>query len=176
MSLLLVALGTLALAQPRDLPVAIAPPGAKCHATVDEAAIAAIKVAMSLPAEVEHGGAIYDREGCFVFSVAVTNHKPMAVLFKVRTSASSKIAGIYHTHTLSSGPCDHFSGDDVLQARYSRVPSFVGVHGMNHIRKLPAAQLPPGPMTDADRAVLSKGAVRGIVLYRLPKPAPLTLS
>jgi hypothetical protein len=174
--LLLQALGTLALSRTVNLPVALAPAEAACHSTVDEAAIAALKLAMTLPPEFEHGGAIYVRSGCFVFSAPVTNYKPMAVLFRIRTSGSSKLAGIYHTHTLSSGPCDHFSSDDVLQARSSRVPSFVGVHGLNHIRKLPAEQMPKGPVTISDRAVLGRSEVRGVVLLALPKPMPTPLT
>jgi hypothetical protein len=171
MSLLLQVLGTLAFANTANLPVAQVPADASCYATVDAAAIDALQAAMLLPSDIEHGGAIYEREGCYVFSAPVTNYKPMAVLFKVRTSSLSRLAGIYHTHTLASGPSDHYSAADVVQARYSRVPSFIGVHGHNHIRKLPPQHLPPAPITEAERALLGGGDVRGVVLSELPPPA-----
>lgn len=176
MGLLLQLLGTLAFANASSLPVAQVSADARCYATVDAAAIDALEVAMSLPAHVEHGGAIYERGGCYVFSIPVTNYDPLAVLFRVRTSSASRLAGIYHTHTLASGPCDHYSEEDVMQVRYSRVPSFIGVHGHNHIRKLRPQQLPPAPLTEAERTMLGRGEVRGVVLSEVPAPAPLKRS
>jgi len=172
MGLLLHTIGMLAFAHAGNLPVAVVAEQARCYATVDQAAIEALKVAMALRSDVEHGGAIYDRGGCFVFSAPVTNDKPSLVQFRIRTSTTSRLAGIYHTHTASSG-CDHFSGVDVLQARYARVPSFIGVHGPGHIRKLAGERLPPGPLTDGDRAVLRAAAERGVLLMQLRSPVPL---
>lgn len=176
MGLLLPALAGLTLARAVDLPVATIPPDARCHASVDEAAVEALKVAMALSADVEHGGAIYERHGCFVFSSAVTNNRPLAVLFKVRMDGSTRLTGIYHTHTLASGRGDQFSVEDVMQARSSRVPSFVGVHGSNLIRRLDVPGRMGAPLSYSERMVLRYSTVRGVVLAVLPRPAPLASS
>jgi hypothetical protein len=173
---LLIAFAALALARGVALPLAMANADARCFASVDEAAIEALKVAMLLPAAVEHGGAIYDRNGCFVFSAPVTNEKAMAVLFRVRISASSRLAGIYHTHTRASGPSDQFSVVDILQARSSRVPSYIGVHGVNHIRKLDEQHSALASLTFAERSVLRHSVVRGVVLAVLSQAGPMPLT
>jgi hypothetical protein len=159
-----------AFAPPAALPIAAVPLDAACHASVDAAAIDALTRAMALSPLVEHGGAVYERgEGCFVFSVPVTNDDPMRVDFRVRTSASLRLAGIYHTHT-TAGLGDGFSGKDVLQARASDVPSYIGVHGFNHIRKLRRGFYDYGPGELTDRTVLLRKGVKGIVLGRLAPP------
>lgn len=161
-----------ALTLPADIPLAAAPVDTACHASVDEAAIEALTLAMALSPTIEHGGAIYQRdEGCFVFSAPVTNGDPMRVQFKVRTSRTLQLAGIYHTHTTAGLP-DAFSGEDVLQARVSKVPSFIGVHGFDHIRKLRPGFYDYGPGELMDRAVLRRSGVKGIVLGRLRAPCP----
>lgn len=163
------AVAALALVSPAIVPVAEVAPDAACHASVDEAAVQALAVAMALPAGIEHGGAIYERgEGCFVFSTPVTNGKPLHVQFRVQTSATQKLAGIYHTHP-DHGQPDTFSGDDVLQARVSKVPSFIGVHGPNHIRKLRPGFADYSPGLLVDREMLRRHGVKGIVLARLPE-------
>jgi hypothetical protein len=160
-----------ALTAPADIPIAAAPVDGTCLASVDEAATAALTLAMALPPTIEHGGAIYERgEGCFVFSAPVTNGHPMRVRYKVLTSPALRLAGLYHTHT-TRAVGDAFSADDVLQARASDVPSFVGVHGFNHIRKLRRGYQDYGPRELMDPMLLRRTGVKGVVLARLP-PSP----
>lgn len=164
------AIAALVFATPSDAPVAVVAADAVCHASVDEAAIQALAQAMALSSSIEHGGAIYQRgEGCFVFSTPVTNGKPMHVQFRVRTSRMLQLAGLYHTHPDNGRP-DVFSGNDVLQARVSKVPSFIGVHGFNHVRKLRPGFADYGPGLLMDRALLRRDGVKGTVLAQLPEP------
>lgn len=157
-----------AIAGSADLPLATAPTDARCYATVDDAAIEALTLAMSLPSTVEHGGAIYQRgNSCFVFSMPVTIGKPLRLKFRVRTSTASQLAGIYHTHTGRSGAADAFSRDDVLQSRASKVPSFVGVHGFDHIRKLRSGYVDYSGADLANRLTLQRLGVKGIILAGL---------
>lgn len=161
-----------AAANASDMPAAIAPLGTQCHATVDDAAIHALTIAMALPPTAEHGGAIYERkDGCFIASTPVTNGKAMSLAFKALTSTSLHLAGIYHTHTSAGSLPDAFSAEDVLQSRASKVPSFLGVHGFNHIRKLRDGFVDYGPALLLDRRSLHRTGVAGIVLASLAEPA-----
>jgi hypothetical protein len=151
-----------------NVPVAQAQLDAACHASVDAAAVAALTAAMVLAPDIEHGGAIYERgKGCFVYSVAVTIGEPMRVLYKVRTSAQLRLAGLYHTHTDHGAAADFFSVQDVRQSRLSRVPSFVGVHGANHIRKLRAGFADYSAGDRGDGNMIRRRGVKGMVLVKL---------
>lgn len=167
MSLALAAAITVLAGAPAGPPVAVAAVDAACHASVDDAAIQALTLALSLEPSVEHGGAIYERgAGCFVFSEPVSIGKPSRVEYKVLTSPSVRLAGLYHTHP--EGCADAFSGEDVLQARASKVPSFVAAHGSGHIRKLRPGYLDYSPTQLMDRDRLLRSGVKGRVLTRLP--------
>jgi hypothetical protein len=107
----------------------------RCYATVDEAARAALAVALPLSQEVEHGGAIWRINNQFCFSAPVRGSEDM-VRYRIVVSAAMSLAAIYHTHPVSAPMHKRrrFSDADIAVAVRLRVPSYLGVAGIDDVR------------------------------------------
>jgi hypothetical protein len=108
-------------------PAAIAGPGALCHRSVEDAAVAGLVAAVLKSRRVEYGGAIFQREaGCFVHSSPVTTNEPNRLEYVVGSSHGNVVlAGIYHTHTPGRYAATFSEGDRDTQARLG-IPSYLG--------------------------------------------------
>src|SRR5687767_13448831 len=74
---------------------------APCSATLDEAARAALALAMPLSKQVEHGGVVLELNGRFCFTTPEGGTET-EVLYRVVMPEGVNIAAIYHTHPSSS--------------------------------------------------------------------------
>jgi hypothetical protein len=107
----------------------------RCYATVDDAARAALAVALPLSEQVEHGGVVWgiDDQYCFTAPVRGTQDE---VRYRVVMSGGMRLAAIYHTHPISA-PLHkrrRFSDADIAVAVRLRVPSYLGVAGTPDVR------------------------------------------
>jgi hypothetical protein len=111
-------------------PVATITPGAVCHPSIREAAIAGIRAAAAIDWKVEYGGAVFERgPQCFVHSTPVTSNQPNRVEYAIRIEVGrTSLAGIYHTHT-PGGHAREFSADDRAEQKRLRIPSYLGIIG-----------------------------------------------
>lgn len=105
----------------------------KCY-TLNEAAIAALNVAMPYSGVAEYAGVIYKQpNGCHAFTPPETKCKEDG--FEVHAKFKGMIAGIYHTHHGGSYVAEKFTARDVKTKRWYTVPSFVGDVMTHKIRK-----------------------------------------
>ena len=118
----------------KDLPEAVLAPDAAAYASVDDAAHAALLVAMPLSRSHEHGGVVLESEGVFYFTVPVTNGRTGEIAFTVLLPSTHRIAGIYHTHPDVNEDTVKFSANDVAQAKARGARSYIGVRRDRSIR------------------------------------------
>jgi hypothetical protein len=117
---------------PRELPVtplAEAP----CAGTLDDAARAALAVAMPLTRRAEYGGAIFEIEGRYCYTVPVTSGHSHEVRFHAEGPAGARLAGVYHTHRRHDAAA-WFSQADIETAKRLGVPSYIGVVSRREVR------------------------------------------
>lgn len=103
-------------------------------ATVDEAALAALAIALGRKPTVEWGGVISQlRDGGYVYSDPVTSGRRELCAYRSETPAESRLAAIYHTHPQHEAD-DYFSAADIANATRLGVKSYIGVVSGRHIR------------------------------------------
>lgn len=102
-------------------------------AIAEDAALAALQIALPLSSEHEFGGAVVKCGGWYYYTQPVSNGRPDVVHSRIRVDAGCILAGIYHTHPPRT--LDHFfSADDIDNAKRHGVRSFMGVVRLNEIR------------------------------------------
>lgn len=94
------------------------------YATLDDAARAALHLALPLSAKHEYGGAVLLIEGRYYVTDPVTSGHSHDVSYDVVAPRGAVLAGVYHTH-----PCDArssvFSPNDGETVRSLGVPSYM---------------------------------------------------
>jgi proteasome lid subunit RPN8/RPN11 len=132
----------------------------QAYAGADQAAVAALRIAMPLSQDYENGGAIIERDGAFYYSDPVSNGDTGHIVFKAAFPEGGRLAAIYHTHPSSEEDSRMFSWDDVNEARKLNVDSYIGVLGDGTIRffdprktpthpyQLPGTPISPGRVSD----------------------------
>lgn len=128
------ALGLLAAANVRSLPVSRLRPGAPAYASADAAAIAGLRDSKRASTSYEYGGAILSNGTRFFATVPVTNNDPGRVRYVVSVPRGFRVAGVYHTHPLRSSEGQWFSPGDVAQARALRASSYLGAMDERTVR------------------------------------------
>ena len=118
----------------KDLPEAVLAPDAAAYASVDDAAHAALLVAMPVSQSHEHGGVVLESEGVYYFTTPVTNGRTGEIAFAVLLPSTHRIAGIYHTHPDENEDSVKFSANDVAQAKARGARSYIGVMRDRSIR------------------------------------------
>jgi hypothetical protein len=103
--------------------------------SLDAAAKYAEKLAMDLSKDYEFGGALYEREGKYFFTTAVTNKNSYKVDYQISLPKGAKMIGMYHTHPDSSPYSDAFSVSDIETANRMMMTMYVGVVSKNHTLK-----------------------------------------
>jgi hypothetical protein len=107
----------------------------RCYATVDEAAREALAVALPLSEEVEHGGVVWAIGDRYCFSAPVRGTQD-EVRYRIVMPEGVRLAAIYHTHPVSA-PLHkrrRFSDADIAVSVRLRVPSYLGVAGIDDVR------------------------------------------
>jgi hypothetical protein len=107
----------------------------RCHASADEAARAALQVALPLSERVEYGGVVFAMAGQYCFSVPIAGND-VEVRYQVVLPEGVHLAAMYHTHPVSA-PLHRrrrFSDADLALAVRLRVPSYLGVAGTGLVR------------------------------------------
>lgn len=111
--------------------------------TMDEAAKAAESVAMPESTDYEYGGGIYEKDGKFFYTIAVTTKDSRSVDYSVALYLGSHMVGVYHTHPDSSPFADQLSSSDLQTAKKMHMVMYVGVVKKNHVIKFdPASDVP----------------------------------
>jgi hypothetical protein len=100
--------------------------------TMDEAAIAGIKVAIGESRRYEYGGAIIQVAGGYYATLPVTIGDPNA--FKFRLDRRVSPVGVYHTHPAGGWYSDIFSPHDLDVATARGIRSYVGFIADRSIR------------------------------------------
>jgi hypothetical protein len=102
--------------------------------TADEAAIAALSVALKRKPTVEWGGFVFQlRDGGYVYSEPVSSDRREICGYRGEAPAGSRLAGIYHTHPQHEAD-DYFSTRDIATAARMGVKTYIGVVSGRHIR------------------------------------------
>lgn len=107
----------------------------RAYASLDQAAVAALRLAMSVTRAYEWGGALFRCGSDYYPSLPVTIGDPHRVRFRVATPSGCELAGIFHTHT-SGSDAEQFSPEDVEVMRSFGVPSYLGVTMTGAVRVL----------------------------------------
>lgn len=110
----------------KDLPQAVLASDAPGYASVDDAARASLRLAMSLSRIHEYGGVILESEGRYYFTEPVTNGRTGKIRFTAMVPSTHRIAAVYHTHPDEGEDTLKFSSDDVAQARSLGLRSYIG--------------------------------------------------
>lgn len=143
----------------RELPTS-AVTETQAYASADQAAVAALRIAMPLSRDYENGGAIIERDGAFYYSDPVSNGDTGHIAFKAALPKGSRLAAIYHTHPSSEENSRMFSWDDVAEAKKLNLNSYIGVVGDGTIRffdplktptyafQIPGTRMSPGRVSD----------------------------
>lgn len=146
-----------------DLPRAELAPDARVHATVDEAARAALLQAMPLSRTHEYGGVILESRGLYYFTAPVSNGRTGEIAFTAVVPPAYRIAAIYHTHPDESEDTLKFSPNDVAQAKSLGARSYIGVMRDGSIRVFDPATMRayrrPNPGTAISRGEIADGTV-----------------
>lgn len=139
------------------------------YATMDEAAVAALRAAMPLSERFENGGFILLRDGAYYYSDPVSNRRTGHIAFRAAVPAGASMAAVYHTHPDDGDASKLFSGDDVREAKALGVPSYIGVMADGTVRRYEPGKTPargfavPGsPFADK----VSDGALVTTILNR----------
>jgi len=132
----------------------------QAYGSAEQAAVAALRIAMPLSADYEHGGFVIERDGAFFYSDAVTNGRTGHIAFRAAVPKGSRLVAIYHTHPSDEPDSRMFSWDDVKEAKELGVDSYIGVLGDGTIRffdprrtptrpfEMPGTKLSPGRVSD----------------------------
>jgi hypothetical protein len=114
-------------------------------ATDDEAAVAALAIALEMKPTVEWGGFVFQlRDGGYVFSEPVTSERREVCGYRGEAPAGSRLVGIYHTHPQHEAD-DFFSTRDVATAARIGVKTYIGVVSGRHIRMFDPASMHAHP-------------------------------
>lgn len=117
MAALLLAAGS-ASANESCAPVTLGPP----HASLDEAAIGALRPLLAAGHRYESGGFIVRDGGKFRASKPVTQRSRTRVNYCIVLPRGGELAGLYHTHVRAG----EYSAKDRANAARAGVPSFLG--------------------------------------------------
>lgn len=129
-----VACACASLACAGERPVTRVAPDAVAYSSVDEAAVAALAMAVPLSTRFEYGGAILKCSGAYYFTEPVTSRRNARVEFDTRIGAGCSLAAIYHTHP-EGERSSRFSRGDMNVAHELGVPSFIGVIADSSVRR-----------------------------------------
>ena len=110
--------------------------------SAEEAARAALSIAMARSEEHEYAGAIFRLKGRYFYSEPVTNGQRKGCVYDAEAPAGSRLVGIYHTHPPHELD-EYFSAEDVLTAQRLRVKSYLGVVAKGHVRVFDPARMQP---------------------------------
>jgi len=114
-------------------------------ATDDEAAVAALAIALEMKPTVEWGGFVFQlRDGGYVFSEPVTSERREVCGYRGAAPAGSRLVGIYHTHPQHEAD-DFFSTRDIATAERIGVKTYLGVVSGRHIRMFDPASMHAHP-------------------------------
>jgi hypothetical protein len=138
---------------------------AEDFATIDDAALAALRSAMIHTDCHEYAGAIIERNGSYSFTQPAASHNDTFEL-RIRLDQGAHLAAIYHTHPRCrvGEESEYFSPDDVATAKQLRVPSYIGVQFDHSVRRFTYATdqtvdyTPPG-----QRQTFGRSAVGNII-------------
>jgi len=106
----------------------------RAYATLDDAAVAALRLAMSVTPAYEWGGALFRCGQDYFPSLPVTSGDSEHVSFRIAQPSGCEVAGIYHTHPGDSEHANRFSADDVRTARRLKIPSYIGILRNGRVR------------------------------------------
>src|SRR5262245_33026091 len=102
--------------------------------TADDAAIAALSLALERKPTVKWGGFVFQlRGGSYVFSEPVSSDRREVCGYRGEAPAGSRLVGIYHTHPQHEAD-DYFSTRDIATATRVGVKTYIGVVSGRHIR------------------------------------------
>lgn len=111
----------------------------------DDAAVAALAMALNLKPTVEWGGFVFElRDGGYVFSDPVTSQRREVCGYRGEAPAGSRLVGIYHTHPQHEAD-DFFSTRDIATAARMGVKTYIGVVSGRHIRMFDPASMHAHP-------------------------------
>jgi hypothetical protein len=123
--LTMIVVSTVALA--RTLPVSRPVFDGVSYSTIDEAAEAALSVAIPLSKDYEHGGVIYKLNDRYYYTIAVTQKRVEGVDYKVLVPNASTVVASYHTHpSFYSQSVVELSPSDEKLARKLGLVMYVG--------------------------------------------------
>lgn len=115
-----------------ETPKPLSLPSGECSASINEAIVAAMKVAM-VDHTSEYGGAIYQDGDKFCYTTPVTQNSNTSVDFRISKPAGTKLVALYHTHPDRIGESE-FSPSDLNLAKDMNLLSFIGFHKSQEIR------------------------------------------
>ena len=128
--------GSLPVSRVTDSPV---------FATDDEAALAALALALEMKSTVEWGGFVFQlRDGGYVYSEPVTSARRETLGYRGEAPAGARLVGIYHTHPQHEAD-DYFSTRDIATAAQMGVKTYIGVVSGRHIRMFDPATMHAHP-------------------------------
>lgn len=119
-----------------ELPVVQLNQDAVGYATMDEAAVAALRPLVKGQPSVEHGGAIYKCAGYFYTSNAVTQNRKHKLSYTISRYKECELVATFHTHPAHDRRSENFSKEDVQMAKTLNVVTYIGVCYSGNIRKL----------------------------------------
>ncbi len=136
------------------------------YAAQNDAAVAALRVALPESGEHEFGGIIVELGGAFYYTDPVSNGDDGDIAFKAVLSAGSRFMAIYHTHPSMKRDARLFSPHDVDEARRLGVDSYIGVWRDGTVRFFD----PRSTRTfayNSDGAGLGPRVSKGVIIARL---------
>jgi hypothetical protein len=111
--------------------------------TAEEAARAALNVALPLARDQEFGGAIFEWNTSYYYTHPVTNSHREYSSLDAEGPEGSRLAAIYHTHTRHDME-EYFSATDIATARRLGVKSYLGIVSGRRIRVFDPATMRGG--------------------------------
>jgi len=110
-------------------------------ATSDQAALAALSIALEKKPTIEWGGVVFQlKDGGYVYSQPVTGGERETCAYRVETPRGARLVGIYHTHPQHEAD-DYFSAADIKAATRLGIKSYIGVVSGRHVRVFDPASM-----------------------------------
>lgn len=103
------------------------------YESVEEAAIAALALALPLSEKYEFGGVIFEIAGRYYYTHPVTSRRHDECTYDAEAPEGARLAALYHTHT-PHDMAGYFSSADVAMAVRHGVKSYVGLFSKGEIR------------------------------------------
>lgn len=158
-----------AAATAADLPLSVVSE-TEAYASPDQAAVAALKLAMPRSDRFENGGVIVERGGSFFYSEPVSNGQTGHIQFRAGVRKGDRLVALYHTHPSDEPQSRLFSWDDVAEAQKLGVNSYIGVLGDGTVRFFNPARTPTRafdqPGTKISPGRVSDGVIVATILNR----------